>query len=225
MVAPEILDYYSKGQEQQRLTASLGRLEWLRTWEILQRSMPPTPARLLDVGGGTGVYALPLASQGHRVHLVDPVPRHVARALELSSKSDAPLASAVVGDARALEVPDASFDVLLLLGPLYHLTDRNDRVKALAEARRALVPGGLLVSAYISRFASACDGTRRVLFGTRRLRRSSTAISKMGSIGIQRTARSGSPRPTSIALRRFDPRWKKRASSATVSSLSKVRAG
>jgi hypothetical protein len=45
-----------------------------------------------------------------------------------------------------------------MFGPLYHLTDRRDRIEALTEARRVLVPGGLLLSAYISRFASACDG-------------------------------------------------------------------
>jgi SAM-dependent methyltransferase len=158
MIASEILDYYGEGKEEQRLTASLGRLERIRTWEIMERYLPPAPSRLLDVGGGTGVYALPLAGRGYQVHLIDPVPLHVERARALSRSSEAPLVSADVGDARKLDVSDASFDVVLLFGPLYHLTDRRDRVNALAEARRVLVPGGLLLSAYISRFASACDG-------------------------------------------------------------------
>ena len=158
MIASEILDYYGAGKEEQRLTASLGRLERIRTWEIMERHLPPPPARLLDVGGGTGVYALPLAGRGYQVHLIDPVSLHVERALALSHTSQAPLASAHLGDARRLRVPDASVDVVMLFGPLYHLTARRDRVTALAEARRVLVPGGLLLSAYISRFASACDG-------------------------------------------------------------------
>jgi len=158
MIASEILDYYNNGQEERRLTASLGRLEYVRTWQILERFLPPPPRRVLDVGGGTGVYALPLAGRGYEVHLVDPVPLHVERAKTLSGASHTPLASIEVGDARRLAAPDGTFDVVLLFGPLYHLTIRSERVQALAEARRVLVPGGLLVSAYISRFASACDG-------------------------------------------------------------------
>ena len=158
MIPPEILGYYGKGQEEQRLTASLGRLERIRTWEILERVLPPPPARLLDVGGGTGVYALPLAGRGYNVHLIDPVPLHVARAQAHSKASDTPLACADIGEARHLNYPDETFDAVLLLGPLYHLIERSDRLAALAEARRVLVPGGRLVSAYISRFASACDG-------------------------------------------------------------------
>jgi SAM-dependent methyltransferase len=158
MIAPEILDFYGQGKEESRLTVSLGRLEFIRTWEILERHLPPAPCRLLDVGGGVGVYAFPLAARGCEVHLLDPVPLHVDRARELSRVARAPLASIELGDARRLSVPDATFDVVLMFGPLYHLTVPAERVQALAEARRVLVPGGLLLSAYISRFASACDG-------------------------------------------------------------------
>ena len=158
MIASEILDHYGNGQEEQRLARSLGRLERLRTEEIVGRYLPPPPCRILDVGGGTGVYALSLSRQGYEVHLIDAVPLHVERVRALSAASEAPLANATVGDARGLELPDDMFDVVLLFGPLYHLIDRNDRTAALTEARRVLIPRGLLLSAYISRFASACDG-------------------------------------------------------------------
>lgn len=158
MIAAEILDFYARGKEENRLRVSLGKLEFIRTWEILERHLPPAPCRLLDVGGGAGVYALPLAARGYQVHLLDPVPLHVDRARELSRVAAAPLAGIELGDARRLNVPDAAFDVVLMFGPLYHLTVPAERVQALAEARRVLTPGGLLLSAYISRFASACDG-------------------------------------------------------------------
>ena len=160
MVATEILDHYRGGQEEHRLAHAAGRLERIRTSEILDRHLPAPPSRILDLGGGTGVYALPLAAHGYHVHLVDAVPVHVERARVLSSTASLPLASADVGDARRLAFPDAMFDAVLLLGPLYHLIERTDRIAALAEVRRVLVPNGVLLSAYISRFASAFDGIR-----------------------------------------------------------------
>jgi ubiquinone/menaquinone biosynthesis C-methylase UbiE len=160
MIPSEILDFYGLGLEEHRLDASLGRLERIRTWDILERYLPPPPSRVLDVGGGTGVYALPLAARGYDVHLVDAVPLHVERARELATAATAQLSSAEVGDARNLSAGGATVDVVLLLGPLYHLTERSDRIAALREARRVLAPGGLVLSAYISRFASACDGIR-----------------------------------------------------------------
>ena len=88
--------------------------------------------------------------------------RHVEQALQASAgQPAAPLASATVGEARRLDRPDASVDAVLLLGPLYHLTGRADRVAALAEARRVLRPGGVVTAAAISRFASTYDGLLR----------------------------------------------------------------
>ena len=158
MIASEILSFYTAGKEERRLAASIGRLEFIRTWEILERYVPKSSCRVIDIGGGTGVYALPLSGRGHKVHLIDPVPLHVERARALSSASPTPLEGVHVGDARRLTAPNAAFDVALMFGPLYHLIARADRVSALAEAKRVLAPGGLLLSAYISRFASACDG-------------------------------------------------------------------
>jgi SAM-dependent methyltransferase len=158
MIASEILSFYAAGKEERRLATSIGRLEFIRTWEILERHVPKSSCRVIDIGGGTGIYALPLSGRGHKVHLVDPVPLHVERAMALSSASSTPLESIHLGEARRLPAPDGACDVALLFGPLYHLTSRADRVGALAEAKRVLAPGGLLLAAYISRFASACDG-------------------------------------------------------------------
>jgi ubiquinone/menaquinone biosynthesis C-methylase UbiE len=156
--------YYEQGRERERLTRGGGTLELVRTQELLQRYLPPPPADVLDVGGGPGVYAAWLAYAGYRVHLIDPLPLHVKQATEAAAQPDHPF-SAAVGDARRLEEPDASCDAALLFGPLYHLTERAERIAALTEARRVLRPGGLTLVITISRFASLLDGVRQGYLG------------------------------------------------------------
>ena len=123
MLPPEVVAYYECGDEQDRLTARTGRLEWARTWVLLQRHLPEPKATIVDVGGGPGAYAIPLALAGHDVHLVDAMPLHVAQARQAAAAAETRLASAEVGDARELAFPDASADAVLLLGPLYHLLE------------------------------------------------------------------------------------------------------
>jgi SAM-dependent methyltransferase len=164
MVAEDILDYYRQGREGTRLSSGDGRLEFLRTWDVLTRVLPPAPATVLDVGGATGVYAAALASAGYRVHVVDPVPEHVAAASTL------PGVSAALGDARSLTQADASVDAVLLLGPLYHLVDRDDRIGAWREAGRVVRSGGPVVAATISRFAGMFDGFTRGFYADPRYR-------------------------------------------------------
>jgi ubiquinone/menaquinone biosynthesis C-methylase UbiE len=155
----EVVEHYEQIDEGRRITEGLGRLELLRTREILRRHLPRAPQRILDVGGATGVHAQWLAADGHDVHVVDPVAAHVEQARAQSGSSGR--VTAEVGDARDLPVADASVDAALVLGPLYHLTDRSDRVRALAEARRVVRPGGVIFAAAISRFASLFDGLVR----------------------------------------------------------------
>ena len=158
----EALQHYGLGLEAGRLTRAAGQLERDRTREILVRLLPPPPAMILDVGGGPGVHALWLAGLGYAVHLIDAVPLHVEQALAASAgQPDHPLAGARVGDARKLEWPDGGAAAVLLLGPLYHLTERADRVRAWSEARRVVRPGGRVFAAGISRFASLLDGLNR----------------------------------------------------------------
>ncbi len=155
----DVLRHYESVSEESRLQQGTSRLELVRTRELLTRYLPPPPAVVLDVGGGPGAYACWLARQGYEVHLIDLVPLHVEQARRASeAQPDHPLASASVGDARHLERGDASADAVLLLGPLYHLTERADRVQALRKARRIIRPGGRVLGAAISRFASVLDG-------------------------------------------------------------------
>jgi SAM-dependent methyltransferase len=158
-----IADYYERAPEEARLKQGPFQLEEARTRDLIQRYAPPPPGNVVDVGGAAGAYALWLAEAGYAVHLLDPVPRLVAEAQRLSAAAERPLVSCRVGDARALDVPAETADVVLLLGPLYHLTDSGDRARSLQEAARVLKPGGRLFAAAISRWASALDGLARDL--------------------------------------------------------------
>jgi SAM-dependent methyltransferase len=153
-----MLEHYSSSHEARRLETGSGLLERVRTLELLERFLPPPPARILDVGGGTGVYAMPLLEKGYEVDLIDATPLHVQLAREAMDGRYADRGRAREGDARRLVEADASADAVLLLGPLYHLVERAERLEALREARRALRPGGRLIAAGVSRFASALDG-------------------------------------------------------------------
>ena len=157
-----IANYYANGAEEDRLTHGAALLEEARTRELIQRHVPAPPAVVLDIGGGAGAYSFWLAELGYHVHLVDAAPRLIAEARRRSA-GRRPLASYSVGDARALEFPDQTADVVLLLGPLYHLTAATERAKALAESNRVLKRGGWVCGAVISRWASALDGLSRDL--------------------------------------------------------------
>ncbi|HEX2619386.1 MAG TPA: class I SAM-dependent methyltransferase [Phototrophicaceae bacterium] len=158
----DLLIYYNRGREQDRLNRDHSQLEQFRTREIILRYLPPAPAVVMDIGGGAGIYALWLAKLGYSVHLVDLIPLHVEQAQAASdAQSDYPLTSVRIGNALALDFADDSADAVLLPGPLYHLPEKTERVQALREAYRILKPSGLVFAAAISRFASFMDGLMR----------------------------------------------------------------
>ena len=161
----EIVRYYGGADEASRLRTGWFQLEQVRTQELILRHLPPAPSTIIDAGGGAGAYACWLAARGYKVHLIDPVPKHVEQARAASAQQPAhPLASAEVGDARRLPHGDASADAVLLLGPLYHLVEREDRLACLRQAHRVLRQGGLAWGAAISRFASLLDSLSHGFF-------------------------------------------------------------
>lgn len=160
--AQDLLRHYLEVREAERLLAGPGQLERVRTLELIERYLQKPPAKILDVGGGPGIYAAWLAARGYEVDLIDPVPSHVEEAQQLFAIRGVP-GEAHIGDARSLDSRDESCDVVLLLGPLYHLTDHSDRIRALGEARRVIRPSGLIFVAAISRFAALLDGFSRNL--------------------------------------------------------------
>jgi len=152
--------YYARGEEADRLANGLGRVEFLRTIDVLGRILPDPPAIVADVGGGPGRYTDHLLSLGHQVVHRDLVASHVDE-IQTRHRPGTPTGDrldAAVGDARRLDLGDSSVDVVLLLGPLYHLPDPDDRRAAINEAVRVVRPGGFVVGAAISRHAVLLDG-------------------------------------------------------------------
>ena len=149
-----------QGAENGRLESGGGLLELIRTKAIIMRYVKKRRIDILDVGGGPGVYSKWLAQLGHNVHLIDAVPSHVREARKNARSPLGELFSAELGDARRLNLPRSSFDIVLMFGPLYHLTKAQDRIQALREARRILRPHGLLFAAAISKYASLIDGLK-----------------------------------------------------------------
>ena len=159
----EIKKYYASEIEKDRLDQDHFKLEGIRTQQIIRRYLSQAPLNIIDVGGGTGFYAFWLLSLGHEVSLVDLSSRNIELAKDYANKNAAPLKACETGDATHLDFPDAAFDIVLMLGPLYHLINTEDRVKAISEAGRVLKTGGFLIAAIISRYASLMDGLRRDL--------------------------------------------------------------
>lgn len=161
-IEKQIVEHYNAYNETERLAKDIGPFELVRTKELIERYLPPWPATILDIGGAHGVYSFWLASRGYSVHLVDIVPLHIERARKTSQEPQSPqLVSMQVGDARRLDFQDEFADVILMHGPLYHLSERKDRLNALTEARRVLRPGGLLLAFAITRYAGLIFGLLR----------------------------------------------------------------
>jgi len=156
---PEVRYHYEQqARESARLRSGKAAIEFQRQKEIITRFLPAAPSRILDIGGGPGNYSLWLASHGYEVHLLDPVALHVQQATRRAARQRVRL-EARVGDARSLPFPDRYAHAVLLMGPLYHLTKRQDRRTALREVMRVLRPGGVLIAVGISRFTSMLDGS------------------------------------------------------------------
>ena len=160
---PAVADFYDRAPEESRLEVGPFRLEEFRTRELILRHAPEPPSIVLDIGGAAGAYAFWLAERGYEVRLFDAAPRLVEVARRRNEHATHRLTSCSVADARDVPAENDSAAMVLLLGPLYHLVSADDRHAALSEAFRLLQPGGVLVAAGISRWASLLDGLAREL--------------------------------------------------------------
>lgn len=144
MALSNIEKHYNKHPEDLRLLRRHGMVEFSTTMHHLHRYLRPG-FRLLDIGAGTGRYTSALMAEGYEVKAVELVRRNIDVFLKRE-----PSADVVQGDARNMPfLPDASADITLLLGPLYHLIGDGEKLKALTEAKRVTKPGGLIFVAYL----------------------------------------------------------------------------
>lgn len=149
-----VLAGYNAGIEKDRLRTGIGLIEFERTKEILLEKLPDPPAVIYDIGGAYGEYAWWLASLGYEVHLFDLAETNIAMSAELAAEyPGVNLASAVVSDARSVPRPDRSADAILLMGPLYSITEYEERILAIKESRRLLKDGGILFSAALTPYS------------------------------------------------------------------------
>ncbi len=160
-ISSDIEQYYDAMAEQELDRLDVQRTEHAVTWRFLRTHLPTPPARIADIGGGPGRYALVLAADGYAVTLVD----LSARVLELAKERALTTGVSIMQytHANALDLSmlkSDAFDAVLLLGPLYHLLSEDDRKRALIEARRLLRPGGLIFAAFITRYAPLRDAAR-----------------------------------------------------------------
>lgn len=148
------LTYYARGFERNRLRTDIGLIEFERTKEILLENLPEAPAVIYDIGGGYGEYSWWLTSLGYEVHLFDLSEKNIEMSKELAVKyPDCKLASSKVCDALSVPEKDKSADAVLLMGPLYHITDYSERIAAIEESRRLLKDGGVLFAAALTPYS------------------------------------------------------------------------
>lgn len=148
-----IVDYYEKANEGARITTTNSRkVEFLITTNILNQYVENNH-KILELGAGTGVYSFYYAERGNEVLATDLTPKHIEIIKQRLSKSNNNVnLQAEVADATDLsQYESESFDVVTCLGPMYHLTDEDDRMNCIKESLRVLKKGGLLAVAYINK--------------------------------------------------------------------------
>lgn len=138
--------YYNKFNEEHRLTTRHGTVEYTTSMKYIHDYIPEgSHIKILDIGAGTGRYSVALANEGHSVTAVELVPRN----LSVLESKHSPV-NCWPGDARDLHfLPDETFDITLIFGPLYHLHTQQDMLKAISEARRVTKKGGVILAAYV----------------------------------------------------------------------------
>jgi len=145
-VLKELLDYYGRYDEDGRLRSQHGMVEFLTTMRYVERYLRPG-MRILEIGAGTGRYSHALAQKGYPVDAVELVPHNI----DIFRQNTLPGEPVTVRQGNATDLnmlEDDTYDITLLLGPMYHLFTVEDQRKALSEAVRVTKKGGTVFAAY-----------------------------------------------------------------------------
>ena len=144
--------YENENDEDKRLTNDrTNYLEFLTTVKYLDMVCPPN-SKILDACAGTGAYCFWLAEKGHEVTAGDVIEYNLNKIRE-RQKDKSVLKEIYHGNILDLPHEDNSFDVVLNLGALYHMTDENNRIQAVKESLRVLRPDGIYCAAYVNRYS------------------------------------------------------------------------
>ncbi len=149
--------FYNKASEETRLDKGMGVFEFERIKSLIEKYIPTSASKIIDVGGGTGKYSEWLAKKEHQVHLIEPVLKHIKIAQKRANKLKNKF-SVQLGESRKLEFPNNFADLIILHGPLYHLQKKEDRDLTIREAKRVLKNNGIILGFAINYTASTLVG-------------------------------------------------------------------
>lgn len=138
--------FYNKFNEDKRLNTRHGRVEFITSMKYIHKYLEKMEnPKILDIGAGTGRYSIALAEEGYDVTAVELVQHNLGRIKQKCDK-----VKAYKGNAMNLKrFEDNSFDLVLLFGPMYHLRTKEEKAKALSEAKRVAKKDGVILVAYI----------------------------------------------------------------------------
>ncbi|REC40897.1 class I SAM-dependent methyltransferase [Chryseobacterium sp. 5_R23647] len=157
LISRNIELFYNKASEETRLDKGMGIFEFERIKSLIEKYIPSTSSKIIDIGGGTGKYSEWLAKKGHEVHLIEPVPKHIKLAQNRANKLKNKF-SVQLGESRKLEFKNNFADLIILHGPLYHLQKKEDRDLTISEAKRVLKNDGIILGFAINYTASTLVG-------------------------------------------------------------------
>lgn len=147
-----VVNTYENYKEEDRLTTNNARkIEFITTTRVFDELIT-SKRNILDCAAGTGIYAFWLAEKGHDVIATDITPRHIDIIRQNLAASNHSMRTAILDATDMSLFEDETFDVVLNMGPFYHLITEEQREKCLSECIRVLKKGGLLVTAYIPRY-------------------------------------------------------------------------